>query len=223
MPGKPYPPELREQAKQLAAQGFNPSEISRRLGPSITAIYGWLNPGYAEQTRKRSREAKLRRRRTCPGCGKKIWYTSTTCNACQKERYWTRERIRKAIQLWAATHDNKPPTARQWRKRGENHPASTSVYGYPGSVYRSWNEAITDAGFTPRRSSPGPGNITWDKEEAMRLRDQGIPDSEIARRFGVSASAIWQTLGARRDTHPQPPGKTREARIEALRKALHHQ
>lgn len=218
----PYPTALHQQATTLKQQGVPTSDIAHRLGVAESTVVRWLSPHHAALNRLRSRQAKHRRKTRCPGCGKPIWYTSKACPACTQHRYWTKERVKQAIQAWADNHHGQPPTATEWMRKGDNHPAATGIYG-PKGVYQTWNEAIADAGFTPRRSSPGPGRRTWSSDEAWRLRHAGVTDVEIARRFGVSASAIYQRLGPRGKNNPKQPPRTREQRIEALRYALQHQ
>jgi Homing endonuclease associated repeat len=219
--GVPFPDHLRFEAALLREQGLPFRYIACQLDVPESTIARWLRPGYAEKQRRLSREAKQRRRIPCPGCGKLIWYTSKTCISCHEHRYWTRERVVEAIQRWAAEH-GQPPTASQWMHSGDDHPAATGIYGASG-VFDSWNAAIAAAGFTPRRSSPGPGRSTWTKEEAQRLRNEGLTDAEIGRRFGVTPTAIGNRLGRRGELRKPRRPPTREERIEALRKALHHQ
>jgi hypothetical protein len=199
------------------------NKIAKELGIPPTTIHRWIYPKYAEAQRRWSREAKQQRRIPCPGCGKLIWYTSKTCTSCHEHRYWTEERIIAALQAWAAEH-GEPPTASKWMHASPEHPAATAIYGATG-VFPSWNAAIAAAGFTPRRSSPGPGKSTWTKEEAQQLRSEGLTDREIGRRFGVTATAIGNRLGRRGEQTPRRPRRppTREERIAALRKALHQQ
>ena len=220
--GYPFPQELQEQARELYSQHLQIGQIADLLGPSKTTIRRWLFPEEAERQRRFSREHKRRRAGSCAQCGAKIWYTSTLCADCsiqqqRQARHWTQERVIEAIQNWAKLH-GRPPAALDWMRRGEDHPAATAIYGH-GGVFPRWNDAIAAAGFTPRRTSPGPGNSKWSKSEARKLREQGLTDVQIARLLGVSASAIAQRIGRR--YHPVAPGRSREQRIQDLERALH--
>lgn len=222
--GKPHPEFVREYVRRLHAEGRTTIEIHRETGIHYGTIKRWINPAYNERQLRRAREKKRANKKPCPDCGKLIWYTSAKCAECTRPgRYWTKERVIKAIQDWAASHDGKPPTATQWQHAKDGHPAATTVYGSL-SEFPSWNDAIAQAGFTPRASSPGPGHISWDPEEGKRMRLQGLTDEEIGRRLGVTGSAIQQKLGRRGEIRPPNLGKrTREQRISDLRRALDHQ
>jgi len=224
--GYPFPAELREQARQLHADGLNNKTIALRLGVSQATVLRWLDPEREAKQRLAARDYKHRQRKRCAECGTKIWYTSTLCNRCsieQQKRHkrWTRERVIAAIQAWNTTH-GRPPTATEWMRAGPDHPAATAIYGREASAFPSWNAAIAAAGFTPRFSGPGPGKSTWSKEEARQLRKEGLTDVEIGRRFGVSASAIFQALGVRGDKTPTTAHKrrTRAQRIADLQQAV---
>jgi hypothetical protein len=56
---------------------------------------------------------------------------------------WTRERIIEAIQYWAAAHDGKPPTRRDWKAVSADRPSDYQVR----RVFPSWADAIEAAGF----------------------------------------------------------------------------
>lgn len=65
------------------------------------------------------------------------------------EKFWTRDRIREAIQAWAQRHGGDPPTKKQWMKSSPDHPTCELVVGeWRGEG--GWNGAISDAGFFPR-------------------------------------------------------------------------
>lgn len=230
---RPHPPRKRAEALRLREQeGLGYNRIGQRLGISPTTVRRWVNPEYdAKQkadTRRRKRE---KYGGICVDCGARTAYTgrkprgATRCLSCHRQyqldhRLWTREKVIAAIQRWAREHEGRPPSASKWRKRGDYHPSYSAVYGSPASPFDRWVDAIEAAGFPRPFSPPGPGNIQWSKEEATRLREEGLPDHEIGRRMGVSASAIYQRLGRRPRPAPVPKKRTREQRINDLQAAL---
>lgn len=223
--GIPYPEELHDRARELAAEGLGVNQIASEIDVPQATVRRWLNPQTAERDRLSSRRHKEKRRRECRNCGKKVWYTSMLCADCSRQaqrdnRYWTQERVIRAIQEWAMVN-GKPPTATDWMRAGPGHPAATGIYGQRG-CFRYWNDAIAAAGFTPNRTSPGPGKSKWSKSEARRLREEGLTDREIAKRIGVSPSAIGQRIGPREDYQPRlvKRKRTREQRIADLQRAL---
>lgn len=220
----PHPLATRQKAFRMHEAGVPIKQIERRIGIPYSTLLRWLNPEYNARHLQTARQSKYRRRKTCPGCGKKIWYTSEKCvNCARPPRMWPPERILKALRAWAASHNGEPPTAAQWYYATDEHPAATTVYGDNG-VFSSWNEAIRQAGFKPRPTSPGPGHITWDVEQAKQMRQEGVTDAAIGRHFGVTGGAINQKLGNRNDRRPKKLEKrSREQRIADLRTALAHQ
>lgn len=84
-------------------------------------------------------------------------------------KYWTPERVVEAIQRWAREHDGVPPVANDWRRPPPGYPSTTSVYrtrARPNGAFRTWNEAIEDAGFTPKKQGNqsgkrGPNRGPW--------------------------------------------------------------
>lgn len=61
---------------------------------------------------------------------------------------WTKENIVYAIDLWHRRH-LRPPTAREWKSAGDDHPSAPTVR----RVFGTWNRAIRASGFR----SVGPG------------------------------------------------------------------
>lgn len=59
--GKPYPPEIRERAQRLAADGWPPKQISVEVGVPLKSICDWLpkgssRPRYDEAVKKRAHD-----------------------------------------------------------------------------------------------------------------------------------------------------------------------
>jgi predicted transcriptional regulator len=213
--------EKRDQARYLLAQGWSYKAIARELGASQPSVRRWCDDQYREASNITSRAWKEKNRGTCEICGVSTWAGSSKCLSCsgRNRRYWTRERVIEAIQKWAAEH-GAPPTAPQWQRAGEYHPAATACYGKKG-VFPRWADAIEAAGFPrPVTKSPGPGKSTWSKDEARKLRRQGLMDTEIAERFGVTAGAISNRIGRRNQETFIRKRRTREERIADLQRAL---
>lgn len=96
-------------------------------------------------------------------------YVVRECRVCagtttKPPRKWTREAVIEAIQKWAAEHDGKPPSARQWldsKQRGEGYPPATCVYARKPQRERNWR----------------PPFITW----ASAIEAAGFPRPEIGK------------------------------------------
>jgi transposase len=216
-----YSPETIQRAHELHELGASVRLIHRMIGVPEPTLRRWLFPEVRERGLQKSRQYKAKHRGSCIDCGKSVWMTSDRCAACSQEHYrktkrWTREAVIQAIKDWNEEHGH-PPTTTEWLYASNTHPGATSVYG-SYAEFRTWNEAIEAAGLTPRHTSPGPGKREWSLEEAHLLRQEGLSDIEIGKRFGVSASAIHQALGRRRK--PVPRKRTREQRIADLQAAL---
>lgn len=94
----------------------------------------------------------------CVHCGARTGFGAQTarkprpvCRDCQT--VWTRERILRAIRDWHALF-GEPPRAQNWMpvpSRGA-WPPTTAVLNRFGR----WNNAIRDAGFTPRKPGAQP-------------------------------------------------------------------
>ena len=172
----------------------------------------WLDPDYNERQLHLSREAKRRRQGICESCGGPTRYSggrngrpiiSRRCAACSLERalasrIWTREAVIEAITRWVIEH-GRPPSATDWKRAGENHPASANVYrskhkSTRNNPFASWAEAIEAAGFgrpeTGGRYRERPWLWKFDHAEAMRLLDSGLSQAEVARRLGVASNSI---------------------------------
>jgi hypothetical protein len=80
---------------------------------------------------------------------------------------WDRDRIVAAIRAFADEH-GRPPTSKDWKRVGEDHPEWGSVARHFGS----FGAALSAAGFAPRRFS-------WDREGIIaalnaHLREHGV-------------------------------------------------
>lgn len=229
----PYPPELREQARLLKEAGESYASISRKLGVPDHTISRWFNPEMREKNRLASAAYKKKNPKhgVCVDCGGPTsWQRTKASERCQECRNiwlsenptWPPEKIIEAIQRWVREH-GRPPTAAQWRSRGEWWPAYHSVYG-DRAPFPTWRSALQAAGYdTPAftHKTRGPGKRAWSVEEAKRLRRVGLPDTVIGEHLGVSGSAIYQALGPRGIPRQRNrKRRTREERIADLKKAL---
>ena len=238
---KPYKLDTREYAIYLYTErGWGYTRIGNELGCASTTVRRWVNPEYDEAQRKASLARKKKMTGICEVCGGKTKYNghggnnsvSRICATCSRanQRYWTREKIIEAIQRWTREHDGVPPTSMQWMHRGEYWPSATAIYSdRERAVFPSWNEALRAAGVPLHRpkGAPGPGKHWWPRDEARVLYDQGWTLQQIADKYGVTDSAIGHVFGYRNSHGPRRPkalGKrTREQRIDDLRKALENQ
>ena len=221
--------DLRAEATRLYIPGvFGYKRVGKRLGVGGTTIKRWLDPDYNERHLRLSREAKRRRQGICEDCGGPTRYgggpcrgrehrpiISKLCAACSLKRdlaskVWTREAIIEAIQRWAKEY-GRPPSAIDWKRRGENHPASSNVYrskhrSARHNAFASWAEAIEAAGFERPENGGRYRERPWlwkfDHAEAMRILDSGVSRSEVARRLGVSLWTI-HTLAQNNGTFAQ--------------------
>ena len=165
-----------EQAVDLRQHGHTLQSVADRLGVSVSTIMRWTKPPeFAEKQRRQSREAKQRRRGTCAECGKATSYDNTVgmCTRCYNlsQRYWTRERVIRAIQEWAYLY-GRPPSAWEWKRAGEHHPVNSNVYrsvSNPDAPFDTWGDAIEAAGFPrPRTFYHGEwGKMFWTKERTI--------------------------------------------------------
>ena len=132
------------EAQTLRAKGNTYESIAYKLGVSLTAAYGLVNPDKYKDCLERNR---LRRRSLkCPQCDKTMQFASTTCKSCQK--IWDKDKIIAAIKMYFS-ENGKTPTAKCWRKSGTGvYPTSATVH----STFGSWNAAIEAAGFETRQS-----------------------------------------------------------------------
>lgn len=157
--------ERTAQIRQLQTHGFSRREIAASLGLSPQTISNYINdPDGSKQKHRRQRY-----RRRCIDCGQLAadgsgGYRrgSVRCAACaaaymRSQQYWTRERLLDAVQRWAAQHGS-PPCVRDWIHVDPvgGFPNAMNCYrdkrSTPHAPFRSWNEMIAAAGFTPRTS-----------------------------------------------------------------------
>lgn len=219
-----YPPEQRAEARALKKQGMSPKQISLTLGIPYATVLRWCDPKVHKRSLKTSREYKKRRRRTCEECGKSVWLTSRLCQGCHsaRRRRWTQEAIIGAIHQFNEEH-GRPPLALEWVKRSPMYPS-------PGTVlarFGSWAAAIEAAGYPRPLVGRKLVNHRDERTKVKQLYEDGQTIEQLAEQFRLSPSIVRQYLASTdREFIPRaagPPKKdkrTREQRIEDLRKAL---
>ena len=227
-----YSPRLKQLVLDLHEQGHGPNEIVQKVGVSKSTVLRWTSPTVLEKQRASSRAYKQRRRGSCARCGQPTWLGSIHCQSCARElrqqsKYWTKQRVIAAIQRWAEEHDGVPPGAHDWvRSGGEHHPSMGAVYG-KNAPYASWSDAIEAAGFPRPKPGQKKKDKPWDQQHAVRLRQQGVSDRQIAEQLGITALTIRRHLGPRDPQQQRPRAasrhRTRQQRIDDLRKAVHQQ
>jgi Homing endonuclease associated repeat len=128
-------------------------------------------------------------------------------------RKWTDQEILDALAQWAEKH-GRPPKWDDWVKADPSHPASMTVWQRCGR----WGDALILAGLEPINSPKG----SFDKRRALQMRKAGATNQEIAKALGVNPKTILRHLGATPEPPPRPrtAAERREARIQALRRAL---
>lgn len=159
---KAYPASVRERAARLSQRGLNHYEIAEKIGVSQPTVNRWLRPEFEERERVKARERKFKDGGICVDCGRPTSRgpkgPSRRCRPCERamrteNRYWNRTRMIAAIQLWNEQY-GKPPAVREWSTASKGpveHPAHTTIWNGPSPVFKTWNEAIEAAGFTPRK------------------------------------------------------------------------
>lgn len=174
-----HPPELKERARELRAQGMLVKAIADEIGVPKPTVIRWCNPELEARERSNARERNFSQGKTCALCKKnKTSNHSTLCRSCYRkrgQRVWTRERLIEAVREWVLEHGN-PPSYLDWqRSGGEKHPATRSITSPPYPVFKTWSGLIKAAGFTPgeRRRRTGRKPLTLkQKQERAELRRQ---------------------------------------------------
>lgn len=158
----PYSESIRARANELYKPGvYGVSRVARDLGVSNTTVRRWVDPGFAESSRRLARENKKRYRGTCVDCGASTAYSgvrslgSDRCQACSRRyqhenRRWTAEAVVAAIRLFVE-RNGRPPVSSEWARadRGCDYPCVNAVArsgGWRSAPFATWNDALTAAG-----------------------------------------------------------------------------
>jgi hypothetical protein len=119
-------------------------------------------------------------------------HASKRCVACDlvyrtETAEWTRDTIIAAIRRWALEH-GEPPTAPDWRRRGDYWPGASMVL----RIFGLWADAVETAGFT--RPAVGMyGRAGEDPEFCAEIRERyenGESSIELAEVYGCTSTAI---------------------------------
>jgi transposase-like protein len=86
-----YPPEIKQRALELAAQGLNSYQIARSLNVSQSTTYRWLNP----EMERAYLEHKMQG--VCPKCGGRMALTARMCGHCSRALPEREEVIRRVL------------------------------------------------------------------------------------------------------------------------------
>lgn len=167
--------KLAAQVKALRDQGKYFRVIAAELGIS----YSYANDLYHDPDGTAGRARKASYAGECEVCGKATngsngpGKAASRCNdhrLMPDEYKWTRARVIEAIQDYAAVN-GRPPYATDWIRTDfvRGYPALSSVYGRPGTGFKSWADAIEAAGF-PR---PRVGAYDRSVRAAERLSASG--------------------------------------------------
>ena len=147
-----HPPELKELAHELRAEGLLIREIAERISVPTPTLIRWLNPEFEARERNKAKKRKFSEARRCPKCRKKIANNSALCRDCHlaDQKYWTREKVIEAIQTWAI-EKGVPPTYQEWVLAGPKHPAIWTITHGNNPAFPSFGAALVAAGFEPRK------------------------------------------------------------------------
>lgn len=181
---KRYSLELRQQALDLKARGdLREQDIANQLGVSKATVNRWLHPAFEEDQRYKARQRKYRHGGTCVDCGVptsavRIGHAAPRCRDCflihtSETRRWTREAVIAAIKRWNKKYGH-PPSADEWERAGDDHPAISTIRDGPNPPFRLWSEAITAAGFTPNKHRRFHPRTRQAKIQAAKRREQRI-------------------------------------------------
>lgn len=92
-----YPEEIKQQARELYAQGLNKSEIGRRLGVTQPTVRCWVDPEAAERDRESSRR----------------WHQKNTERSNQRSRRWRQENLARKNELERLWRQKNPERCRE--------------------------------------------------------------------------------------------------------------
>jgi predicted transcriptional regulator len=188
--------ERASQVQFLRKQGLLYREIAELVGISPSYVSALLDD--PDATKEHARRESYRG--VCEVCGGPTTGSEgrqkapKLCKDCANKRqratkYWTRERIIEAIQLFASEHDGRPPTATEWLRgpRDPRFPRTSSIYrsntkSGRNKPFASWADAIEAAGFL----RPKVGH---------KLRSRGQGGSNTSREYVVlhrNSDGCWE-------------------------------
>lgn len=148
-----HPPELKERAHALRAEGLLIHEIATEIGVPTPTVTRWVNLQFEQRQRVKARKRKFTKKRRCPTCRKMISNNAVVCRDCfnKQQKLWTREKVIEAIQKWAL-EKGAPPSYQEWSiPRGPGYPSVWTVIKGNSPAFPSWSAALLAAGFTPSK------------------------------------------------------------------------
>ena len=173
-----HPPELRERAHELRAEGLLIREIAERLEDEGTRVptptlIRWLNPEFEARERRKAKKRKFSETRRCPRCKKKMSNLSALCRTCYQadQKFWTREKVIEAIQTWAI-EKGRPPSYQEWILSGPGHPAIWTITRGSTAAFASFGAALVAAGFEPRKRRKKLTPMDRQERAAMRRKSR---------------------------------------------------
>lgn len=116
-----YSEEIKQQAKELYAQGLNQSEVGRQLGVDQKTVCRWVNPEVAELNRENSRRWKQEnpeRRREY----NRRWHQENPEKSRENSRRWKQEnpdRYRERHRRWAQKNSERCREKSAFRRAAE--------------------------------------------------------------------------------------------------------
>lgn len=133
------------------------------------------------------------------------------------QRRWSDQEILDALRAWADKHGRAPGWS-DWQYAAEDRPTSMTVWMRCGS----WPDALIMAGLEVPENTSLFVKKKFSRPEARRLRKLGLTDVQIGKKLGVHGTAIGKALGPKNKSpkKPRTAAERREARIEALKKAV---
>lgn len=203
--------ELLPRARELRNQGLVYREIASELGLATSTVAAWFgDPSLEKQYARRARYS-----RPCIDCGKPTDGSGgfadprERCGACSlrwqsENAIWTREAIVAAIHAWV-DENGTIPAAFDWcpsNATAKGHPEKAEKFyaedAWPwlAEVQRrfgSWNNAITAAGYEPRRAGERDTEACIDLAAARGARDYyeaGHSTRETAFAFGIHRNTV---------------------------------
>lgn len=178
-------PQPARRARSLRARGLTQRAIADTLGVSRTTVARWLSPAYAERDRRRSREAKRRRRAPCERCAQLLSYDRDDgiCRACRRRD--AADRHERVTHLY---------------RDGASAPQIARLVGLaPGYVRTLLGELAHAGAVQPRFAYRDRASVRARERRVLALQARGYPRREIARAVGLAPGSLATVLARLRE------------------------